>query len=546
MTKYRSSPAAPRSILPVLVSLLLFMALPACAQRAAAPDSRAGESASAEPVQQGFPIFAEERIATILVDPGEDEGILRAVRNLQADLEARTGARPLIATSLPNETEHLIIVGSLGKSRWLAPLTEQAAVSSEGLAGEWEAFMHEAVERPFDGVESALIVAGSDKRGTIYGVYDLAEQAGISPWTWWADVPIEQTDTLFVPGERRVEKPAVRYRGIFLNDENPALYGWVNATYGGFNHDFYERVFELILRLKGNYLWPAMWGKAFYDDDPMNAALADEMGVVIGTSHHEPLGRAHIEWERYGEGAWNFASNPAVLTDFWRFGMERIAGREAIVTIGMRGDGDEAMTEGTAPELLEGIVAAQRDIIAEVTGAPASEQPQIWALYKEVQDYYDQGMSVPDDVTLLFADDNWGNIRRLPKLGEERPGGYGVYYHFDYVGGPRNYKWINTTQLERVREQMSVAYEYGADELWIVNVGDLKPMELPIDFFLDFAWDPSDWPLERMGDYTRQWAGEQFPDEHADEIADLLDTYTKFNARRKPELLDPDTYSLVN
>ncbi|KCZ93342.1 hypothetical protein HJO_05785 [Hyphomonas johnsonii MHS-2] len=500
----------------------------------------------AHPFDGAFPLFDNGAATAILVDPAEDTGVLRAVRNLQADLEKRGGARPEIRTAIPGDTANLIIVGELGKSRWVSQLRDQGRISADGVAGEWEAFSQEVIDRPFDGVERALVITGADKRGTIYGVYDLLDRAGVSPWAWWADVPIEPIDALYVAPGRRVEKPEVKYRGIFLNDENPALYGWVNEKFGGFNHGFYEHVYDLLLRLKANYLWPAMWGKAFYDDDPLNAELADEYGIVIGTSHHEPLGRAHVEWERYGTDDWNYATNKDTLDAFWRYGMERIGDREAIVTIGMRGDGDEAMTEGTAIGLLERIVRNQREIIEDVTGKPASETPQIWALYKEVQDYYDQGMQVPDDVTLLFADDNWGNIRRLPEPGVERDGGYGVYYHFDYVGDPRNYKWINTTQIERVWEQMNLADAYGAKDIWIVNVGDLKPMEFPIDFFLDLAWDPADIPLDRLAAYPAEWAAEQFGPAHAAEIGALLTTYTKYNARRKPELLEPGTYSLLN
>ena len=549
MTTRMAKKAFTSGLFAALFPLILLMMPAACAQTptpvmmapAAAPAEISGEQGA-----DGFPLFAQGKATVILVDPHDDAGILRAARNLQADLEKRGPARPEIGTAIPKHATNLIVIGSLEKSRWIKDLLDRGALSDAGLTGGWEAFSQEVVGQPFEGVERALVIAGADKRGTIFGVYDLADRAGVSPWAWWADVPVERTDALYVAPGRRLEKPTVKYRGIFLNDENPALYGWANETFGGFNHAFYERVFELLLRQKANYLWPAMWGKAFYDDDPMNAVLADEYGIVIGTSHHEPLGRAHVEWERYGEGDWNYVSNPDRLQSFWREGVERIGDREAIVTIGMRGDGDEAMTEGTAIGLLETIVSDQRGIIADVTGKPASETPQIWALYKEVQDYYDQGMDVPEDVTLLFADDNWGNIRRLPAPGQERPGGFGVYYHFDYVGDPRNYKWINTTQIERVWEQMNLADAYGAREMWIVNVGDLKPMEFPISFFLDMAWDPSDWPLERLGDYPRIWAAEQFGPEHAAEIADLMTAYTKYNARRKPELLEPGTYSLIN
>ena len=271
------------------------------------------------------------------------------------------------------------------------------------------------------------------------------------------------------------------------------------------------------------------------------------MGIVIGTSHHEPMVRAHVEWERHGTGPWNYEQNDAKLREFWADGIRRMGSNESVVTIGMRGDGDKPMTEGANIALLERIVADQRKIIGDVMGRDPATIPQCWALYKEVQEYYDKGMRVPNDVTLLLCDDNWGNIRKLPKLSDApRPGGYGIYYHFDYVGGPRNYKWINTNQIARVWEQMHLAYAYGVDRLWIVNVGDIKPMEYPIEFFLDYAWNPDTWPAERLGEYSRLWAAEQFGVEHAAAIADILTKYTKYNARRKPELLSPDTYNLDN
>ena len=336
----------------------------------------------------------------------------------------------------------------------------------------------------------------------------------------------------------------VRYRGIFINDEDPALLGWAKARFGGFNHRLYEHVFDLILRLRGNLLWPAMWGKSFYEDDPENARLANEMGVVIGTSHHEPLMRAHVDWEHHGKGPWDYAQNADRLRAFWREGMERTQGDDRIVTdrharrrrqADDAGHGDSACSNGSSPTSAG---SSRRS-----TGRPAAETPQVWALYKEVQDYYDAGMRVPDDVTLLFSDDNWGNLRRLLPLGTRRAGGYGIYYHFDYVGGPRNYKWIDTNQIERVWQQMRLADEYGADRLWIVNVGDIKPMEFPTSFFLDMAWNPNAMTLARMAAYPRDWAAEQFGPEHAAAIGDILQRYGQLIARRKPELLDADTYA---
>ena len=490
-------------------------------------------------MEDGFGIIAEGLQADVRIDPEAEPGIHLAGASLVQDLAAVSG-KPVA------DSDRVIIAGEIGKSELIDDLIMQGKIDVSPIEGDWEGFIHAVVDNPMEDVPRALVIAGSDKRGTIFGIYDLSEKIGVSPWHWWADVPVQKKEVLYISAGQRNDRPDVKYRGIFLNDENPALYGWAHEKFGGFGDEFYAEVFELILRQKGNYIWPAMWGKAYYDDDPDNAALARNYGIVVGTSHHEPLGRAHVEWERYGEGAWDYSKNEAVLKDFWRGGMERMKNNEVLVTIGMRGDGDEAMTEGTAITLLEDIVKTQREIIADVTQKPADETPQVWALYKEVQDYYDQGMSVPDDVILLFSDDNWGNIRRLPDLGSEREGGYGIYYHFDYVGGPRNHKWLNTTQIERVWEQMHMASEYGADELWIVNVGDLKPMEFPISFFLDMGWDTDFITLENVPDYYTGWASAQFGSEHAQQIGALIKGYTKLNSRRKPELIEPGTFSLAH
>ncbi len=492
-------------------------------------------------------LVTDGRPSMIYADAGDAKGVLRALRDLQSDLGRVSGASVGLNLEALPSSGPAVIVGTLGQSGLVDRLVAEGRLDTTGASGRWEAFVQQTVEAPFPGVDRALVIAGADRRGTIFGVYDLSQAIGVSPWAWWADVPVERQTDLYVSPGRRVDRPAVRYRGLFLNDEEPALGSWAREAFGGLNAAFYAHVFELVLRLKGNVLWPAMWGKSIYDDDPAAPALADEMGVVLGTSHHEPLSRAHVEWERYGNGPWDYTANADTLRAFWREGVERLGDHESLVTVGMRGDGDEAMTEGTAINLLERIVADQREIIADVTGQPAEETPQVWALYKEVQDYYDQGMTVPDDVTLLFSDDNWGNIRRLPDAdAAPRAGGYGVYYHVDYVGGPRSYKWINKTQIERVWEQMHLALAHGADRLWILNVGDLKPMEFPISFFLDYAWGPDDWPAERLPAYARQWAAAQFGEAHADEIAGFLRGYTRYNSRRTPELLSPETYSLTD
>ncbi len=496
-----------------------------------------------------FALAADGKLAPLYVSNQDHAGVIRAARDLQADIKRVTQAEPkLTIDKKAPKAKQLVLVGTLGNSPVIDKLVKSKKLDVSGIAGKWETFLVQVVEKPMAGVDQALVIVGSDKRGTIYGIYDVSAQIGVTPWYWWADVPVKKQENLYVlPGRHTLGTPAVQYRGIFINDEAPALAGWATEKFGGFNSKFYVHVFELILRMKGNYLWPAMWGRSIYDDDPKSPVLADEYGVVIGTSHHEPLSRAHVEWSRYGKGAWNYQTNKATLQEFWREGIRRMGKNESIVTIGMRGDGDEPMSEDSNIALLEQIVEDQRKIISEVTGKPASETPQIWALYKEVQDYYDAGMRVPDDVTLLLADDNWGNLRKLPKLGEKQhSGGFGIYYHFDYVGGPRNYKWVNTNPLPRIWEQMHLAYQHGANKIWIVNVGDIKPMEFPTEFFLDYAWNPEKWPVERLDEYTKLWAAQQFGETHAPAIAEMLAKYAKFNSRRKPELLSADTYSLTN
>jgi hypothetical protein len=502
---------------------------------------------SFEKQQGSFSLCSQGTAAPIIISSKDFSGVLRVAKNLQRDIQRVTSQEPVLCLdSLPSARE-VVLIGTLGKNQLIDRLVQEKKFVVDGIAGNWESFLVQIVENPFPNIDRALVVAGSDKRGTIYGMYDISKKIGVSPWYWWADVPVQKHPELYVAAGTHVqEEPKVKYRGIFINDEAPALSGWAYEKFGGFNSKFYEKVYDLILRMRGNYLWPAMWGRSLFADDTVSHALADEYGVVIGTSHHEPMMRAHVEWGK-GPGTWNYQKNEDALKLFWRKGIQRMGSKESIVTIGMRGDGDEPMSEDANISLLEKIVRDQRQIIGEVTGKDVTIVPQLWALYKEVQEYYDKGMRVPDDVTLLLCDDNWGNIRKLPKLHEKpRKGGYGIYYHYDYVGGPRNYKWLNTNQISRVWEQMHLAYEYNARQIWIVNVGDIKPMEFPIEFFLDYAWNPDAISASDLPEYTRRWVAGQFGEKYASEIADILTAYTKYNARRKPELLSPTTYSLVN
>jgi hypothetical protein len=296
-----------------------------------------------------------------------------------------------------------------------------------------------------------------------------------------------------------------------------------------------------------------MWNNAFNEDDPENARLADAYGIVMGTSHQEPMLRAQKEWDwRYQDtiGTWNYAKHPEVLENFWREGVRRNKRFESIITMGLRGANDTEMAPG-GPEanraLLEKIVDVQRNILREEVNPDLTKIPQVWCLYKEVQEFYEHGMRVPDDVTLLWAEDNWGNIRRLPTAAERnRPGGAGIYYHFDYHGGPRSYQWLNTSPIPKIWEQMSLAKKYGADRIWIVNVGHFKGYEIPTEFFMNFAWNTERWNGENLDEYLQLWATREFGPEHATEIADIVAKYTKYNGRRKPEMLAPDTYSLLH
>ncbi|NDV81567.1 glycosyl hydrolase 115 family protein [Bacteroides sp. 51] len=487
---------------------------------------------------------------TLFSNNNIDPGVQRAIVNLQTDFLRVTGTAPKLTNAAPDANTPLIIIGTIGTNSVIDDLVKQKKINATDLKGKREKFIIQNMANPLPGIAEALVIAGSDKRGTIYGIYELSQQIGVSPWYYWADVPVEQKDALyFTKGTYTDGEPAVEYRGIFLNDEAPALSGWSRKTFGGFNSKFYEQVFELLLRLKANFMWPAMWGSAFYDDDPANGPLANEMGIIMGTSHHEPMAMAQSDWHRRGgkNNEWNYITHSDKLKAFWKAGIERSNDWERVVTVGMRGDGDEAMSEDTNIGLLEKIVKDQRQIIQQVTGKKPNQTPQVWALYKEVQDYYDHGMRVPDDVTLLFCDDNWGNVRKLRDLTQKaHPGGYGMYYHFDYVGGPRCSKWININPIQRVWEQMNLAYEHGVSRLWVVNVGDLKPMEYPISFFLDMAWNPSQFNAQNLMAHTREWAGQQFGEQHASEIACMINRYTKYNRRVIPELLSDKTYSLEN
>ena len=466
---------------------------------------------------------------TITYDPLDWKGVKMAVENLRHDLKAVTGS-----ANAP------IVVGTIGKSKF----AKKYKLQSKELQGKWEQYL-------IFTDKGKLVILGSDKRGTIYGIYELSRQIGVSPWYWMADAPIQKHEQIFAKsGVYTDGEPKVKYRGIFINDEWPSFGTWCNNQFGGINSKAYARIFELMLRLKANYFWPAMWDSRFNEDDPLSPQLADDMGIVMGTSHHEPMMRAHKEYvyRKDSIGAWDYATNKANLDRFFEEGLERNKAYDNLITIGMRGDGDVAMGNGNDEDnmkTLKDVVDGQREIIERVYKKPASEVPQLWAIFTEVQRYYDAGFTVPDDVTLLFCDNNWGYIRRTgPEKEQARKGGMGMYYHIDMNGGPWNDRWINTTTAAKIREQLNLAYQTGIDRIWIINVGDLKPKEMPIDFIMHYAWNPDDYPADKIDQYMVDWARSIFGGEYAREIADIVTEYSKMNLERKPEVQRVGIYSV--
>ena len=514
-----------------------------------------------------FTVAQGGKTAMIYADSADWPGVVRAANDLKQDVNRVTGLNPTLTEEGSGLGPNTIIIGTIGKSPAIDKLVKAGKIDVKPVKGQWESYIIQVVANPLPGVSSGLVIAGSDKRGTVYGIYNLSEQMGVSPWYYWADVAIPHKDAVFVKAGTYVQgPPSVKYRGIFLNDEAPDLTRWIQEKYGSvptgqganttanYGRQFYTNLFELILRIKGNYLWPAMWNNRFSMDDLQNAPLADMYGVVIGTSHQDPMLRSEKEWT-WGPsqtvGARNYAQHPKELENFWREGMVMNSNYEAILTLGLRGAGDQPMipnaTDEQSIDLLSKIFDAQRKIITEVVNPDPTKVPQLWCPYKEVQAYYEKGLRPPEDVTILWAEDNWGDIRRLPTATERnRPGGAGIYYHFDYHGGPRSYQWINSDPIAKIYDQMSLAKQYGADRIWIVNVGHFKGYELPMQYFMDLGWNSDKWTAGNINEYTRAWAEEQFGPANAAEIANLLEKYTKYNGRRKPELVDASTYSLVN
>ncbi len=524
-----------------------------------------------------FVLSNQTQVAAIFLEEQALSGVARVAQAVAGDIFLVTGKRPELVRAPKKPSGACIVPMTLGYS----PLADKLGGFPE-IAGKREVYEIRLIKDLTPDISEALVVCGSDKRGTIYGLFHLSELLGVSPWVDFADVrPKPQAEVVWTQDVEMISKePSVRYRGFFINDEWPSFGNWTMEKNGGFNAVCYQRVFELLLRLKGNYLWPAMWSASFPLDGPglANEELADEYGVVISFSHHEPCMRASEEWDKvkgpdtkYG-CEWNYYTNREGLLNYWEDGLKRSGKFDNIITIGMRGERDTSMLGPDATlsqniELLHDIIREQRKLIAANVNPNLAKVPQMLALYKEVEAYFYGNEDVRgligweelEDVILLLCEDNYGNMRTLPDEAMRRHrGGYGMYYHFDYHGGPISYEWVNSTPLAKIWEQMTQAYEYGVRELWIVNVGDLKPQELPLSYFLDLAYDYDTYGIRHPNEteaYTLAFAKRQFgewfacKEEAKKRLADICRTltgYTRLNQLRRPEALSRTTYHPVH
>ncbi|UIJ43504.1 glycosyl hydrolase 115 family protein [Sphingomonas cannabina] len=503
---------------------------------------------SERPSRGGFAVFADGRTTPILYDPQDAPVVAHAATDLAGDIAAVTGVRPtLTASAAPPAGRRAIIVGTLGKSRLIDALAAKGRIDVSRLRGAWESFVIATVRNPAPGLEAALVIAGSDRRGTAFGVYELSEAIGVSPWTWWADVPARRHDALWIKaGTRRFGPPSVKYRGIFINDEDWGLHPWAANTYepeaGGIGPKTYTRVFELLLRLKANTLWPAMHRVSRpFNDNPLNAKLADEYAIVMGSSHAEPMLRNNVgEW--HGPGEFNYAVNRDAVQAYWEKRAETNARYESLWTIGMRGIHDSGMLGAATLQdkvaLLDRVIADQRAMLARHVDRDLTRVPQLFMPYKEVLDIYRGGLRVPDDVTIVWPDDNFGYIRQFPNADErKRAGGAGIYYHLSYLGAPLSYLWLPSTSPALVREEMTRAWDAGIRTLWVANVGDIKPAEIGMTQFLEMGWDIERWRGKGQRAFLDDWAGRTFDSTLGSRIGAVLDEYYALNFERRTEHL---------
>ncbi|RYP43586.1 hypothetical protein DL770_011581 [Monosporascus sp. CRB-9-2] len=502
--------------------------------------------------------------AAILYAADDPVGVRIASESIANDFEQITGGKPaLIGVNATNSIDpgevgrNAIIAGSVD-STLLQSLIQSGKVTVSEIQGKWESFKTSVVESPLPGVERALVIAGSDKRAVMFGLYTLAEQSGQSPFHWWADVPTVRHDEVYAVNKTVVfGEPSVKYRGLFINDEAPGLTGWWSKVHGvdhyPLDSEFYSHVFDMLVRLKANFMWPAMWksfvprpGNIFFTDDPENIHLANDYGIVISTSHHEPMQRATNEWNEAVSGPWDWEHNKDNVAAFMQEGIRRTDMNESYYTLGMRGPGDGPIPGNNPIGILRDVFTTQRSMLSDYYGNITSVN-QVWTIYKEVMTYYAAGLVPPEDVTLMFTDDNWGNIQRLPTPEEAaRPGGIGMYYHLEYLGIPKAYKWQNTNNLPKVYKELYQAYERGVDRIWVINVGDIKPLEMPFSFIMEMAYNMSSITFETIPDYFEAFAAREFGQEGATEIASIIMEQSRLIGRRKYESLQAWTYSVLN
>ncbi|MBN2842296.1 MAG: glycosyl hydrolase 115 family protein [Sedimentisphaerales bacterium] len=502
-----------------------------------------------------FAIADNGQLCSIYVDSTDHEVCRIAARLLSEDIERVCGLKPALVNDINAVSGNVIIIGTLGHSAVIDALADSSEINTSDLAGSWETYALETVANPLPNIAQALIITGSDRRGTAYGVFDLSEKMGISPWYWFADAPVKYRENVFVrSGRYKQGPPSVKYRGFFINDEDWGLHPWARNNYspddGFIGPKAHKRIFELLLRLKANYLWPAMHKctKGFHGFAE-NKIVADQYAIVMGSSHCEQMSRDN-EWEWYRwspadgspRGDWDWCTNSTGLTRYWHDAVAANGQYENIYTTGMRGIHDSGMPCSGATDaqkvlaMQNEIFPAQRNIIAELVNPDVTQVPQIFCPYKEVLGLYNMGMNVPDDITLVWPDDNHGYIRRLSNTSERaRSGSSGVYYHFSYLGSPRDFLWLYSTPPALIWEEMTKAYQYGADRVWVFNVGDIKPAEIGIDYAFKLAWDISQFPAANVREYLEFWAWQQFGPEHRDEIADILIEYFNLAQARKPE-----------
>ncbi|HLP07769.1 MAG TPA: glycosyl hydrolase 115 family protein, partial [Opitutaceae bacterium] len=503
---------------------------------------------STTPTAHDLPLSRDGVSTPLLLEPGLDPAVARAAADMRTDLARVTGHEPALLSEVPLSARAVVLVGIVDRSPLLDQLARAGKFDSAALRGAWESFVIQTVEQPFPGVDQALVIAGSDRRGAIYGLYEISAAIGVSPWHWWADVPPPHRDTLVLAaGTRRFGPPSVKYRGIFLNDEDWGLQPWAAKTfdpeYGNIGPKTYAKVFELLLRLKANTLWPAMHAcTAPFNADPANARLAADYGIVMGSSHAEPMLRNNVrEWTAPNE-QYNYISNRDAVLRYWEERVAANAAYESIFTLGMRGIHDSHMvgprSDAERVATLHSIFADQRELLARHVSPQVERVPQIFCAYKEVLQIYRHGLRVPDDVTIVWPDDNFGYVRDFASPAERtRSGGFGVYYHLSYLGRPFAYLWLSTTPPALIWEEMRKAYDHGADRLWIANVGDLKPAEIPTEFFLQMAWDIDRWRPDNLDAFLHDWAARNFGPDHAVAIAALLADYYRLNFSRRPEHL---------